>query len=50
MKDRLQLLQDYASAGNNTWLASQLDILKSEIEIHVLEKELELIEEIQSNS
>jgi len=50
MKDRLQLLQDYAIAGENTWLASQLNILKSEIEIHTLEKELELIDEIQSNS
>lgn len=39
----LTLLQDYANSSDNLWLAKQLEILKEEIKVQVLEAECNLL-------
>ena len=41
MKDTLQLLQDYAGTGENTWLQDKLDLLKLEIDLEIQQSNIE---------
>ena len=44
MEESLTILQEYAIASDNLWLASKLQLLQKEIEIEILDAEIKMLE------
>ena len=44
MEESLTILQEYANASDNLWLASKLQLLEKEIEIEILNAEIKMLE------
>jgi hypothetical protein len=44
MEESLTILQEYAIASDNLWLAAKLQLLQKEIEIEILDAEIKMLE------
>tara|TARA_R110002074_G_scaffold161489_1_gene319648 strand:- start:169 stop:309 length:141 start_codon:yes stop_codon:yes gene_type:complete len=44
MKESLTILQEYAIASDNLWLAGKLQLLEKEIEIEILNAEIKMLD------
>jgi hypothetical protein len=44
MEESLTILQEYAIASDNLWLAAKLQLLKKEIEIEILDAEIKMLQ------
>ena len=44
MKESLAILQEYAIASDNLWLAAKLQLLEKEIEIEILDAEIKMLQ------
>ena len=44
MEESLTILQEYAIASDNLWLAGKLQLLEKEIEIEILDAEIKMLE------
>ena len=44
MEESLTILQEYAIASDNLWLAGKLQLLEKEIEIEVLNAEIKMLD------
>lgn len=44
MEESLTILQEYANASDNLWLAGKLQLLQKEIEIEILNAEIKMLE------
>ena len=44
MEESLTILQEYAIASDNLWLAAKLQLLQKEIEIEILDAEIKILQ------
>jgi hypothetical protein len=44
MEESLTILQEYAIASDNLWLAGKLQLLEKEIEIEILNAEIKMLD------
>jgi hypothetical protein len=44
MEESLTILQEYAIASDNLWLAGKLQLLEKEIEIEILNAEIKMLQ------
>ena len=44
MEESLTILQEYAIASDNLWLAAKLQLLEKEIEIEILNAEIKMLD------
>jgi hypothetical protein len=44
MEESLTILQEYAIASDNLWLAAKLQLLQKEIEIEILDAEIKMLQ------
>ena len=44
MEESLTILQEYAVASDNLWLAGKLQLLEKEIEIEILDAEIKMLQ------
>ena len=44
MEESLTILQEYAIASDNLWLAAKLQLLEKEIEIEILDAEIKMLQ------
>ena len=44
MEESLTILQEYAIASDNLWLAGKLQLLEKEIEIEILDAEIKMLD------
>jgi len=44
MEESLTILQEYAIASDNLWLAGKLQLLEKEIEIEILDAEIKMLQ------
>ena len=44
MEESLKILQEYAIASDNLWLAGKLQLLEKEIEIEILNAEINILQ------
>ena len=44
MEESLTILQEYAVASDNLWLAAKLQLLQKEIEIEILDAEIKMLQ------
>ena len=44
MQESLTILQEYAIASDNLWLAAKLQLLQKEIEIEILDAEIKMLQ------
>ena len=46
MEESLTILQDYAIASDNLWLAGKLQLLEKEIEIEIINTQIKMLEKL----
>jgi hypothetical protein len=44
MEESLRILQEYAIASDNLWLAGKLQLLEKEIEIEIINTQIKMLE------
>jgi len=46
MEESLTILQEYAIASDNLWLAGKLQLLEKEIEIEIINTQIKMLEKL----